>query len=894
MTCIITGTAGLPDGSLYRSATFKFFRSPQSVQVQEARVVSPVPVIVQSDASGAVSFALLTGEYTAVDMATKRTFVFTVPDVASIEWTACVNPVTPLPDTPTFAAGQLTGTLQSPQVPAFIGEVTSVGGSLALTIAVDAVTNAKLANVATATIKGRASAGTGDIEDLTPAQVRAVAQRQDFATRAELVTWDATATKTVGMVMRANGLPYRYTGSGTAISDLAGWVPDGEAVDDHFNGNLSALRTYLDGLSNTEHGVVRGTLTHSTPILSDADRSASLSGTTRMSNLIEPGAITEYTGIGISKTITAASNASPAVFTAAAHGLTNGTRVHARAAMGGTWAAAINGGPWLIAGATTNTFSLTTDTGTALDGTTLGAFTSAIIRSEDAISGWTLLGSFMQDYSGLVMRATQPVESIVWIGAEDYITTSGTEADFSGSLTRFSGVQFAPKTNDVTVSSVMVQNHKFTGFDYCWFIRGATGSPGLKLGVSRDQSPRTLVNGAAVHTSIKNSFIFANVVMENVELLSIENTQFDSTSFPVGLFYSGDGIASEVSIHTCSFINDGGATGSGLAAINQPPTDMTSPTLDFTSGWFIGGDMFRDWPISIKLEGGWVNITHNNFRGRNAGDIGVVIGTDVVAENIDHTNNFLQMLVNSNQGLRDDRYLTVTIIGATQANPVVITCGAGHHFKNGDRVRITSAVGMTQINSKEFIVQGKTSTTFQLYSVTDNGATSLPIDGTAFGAYTSGGLIVRPYHWHRMTVGSYTYSVGHGAFVFDLALDQLATLATGSNIILEMLNVPITGGFYEVSYGSTIDMIAVTGAVKFSVSIGSFGSSPELFSAFEHTGAANTEVCHSFSRTIYIPGQTNNNGATLRLLIDSPGVIRARGKASGTLGQTFMQIRKVS
>lgn len=57
---------------------------------------------------------------------------------------------------------------------AFTGDVTKTAGGTALTIANDAVTNAKMANMATATIKGRTTAGTGDPEDLTPAQARSV------------------------------------------------------------------------------------------------------------------------------------------------------------------------------------------------------------------------------------------------------------------------------------------------------------------------------------------------------------------------------------------------------------------------------------------------------------------------------------------------------------------------------------------------------------------------------------------------------------------------------------------------------------------------------------------------------------------------------------------------
>jgi hypothetical protein len=57
---------------------------------------------------------------------------------------------------------------------ALTGDVTASAGSNSTTIANDAVTNAKLANMATETIKGRTTAGTGDPEDLTPAQARTV------------------------------------------------------------------------------------------------------------------------------------------------------------------------------------------------------------------------------------------------------------------------------------------------------------------------------------------------------------------------------------------------------------------------------------------------------------------------------------------------------------------------------------------------------------------------------------------------------------------------------------------------------------------------------------------------------------------------------------------------
>lgn len=60
------------------------------------------------------------------------------------------------------------------------GDVTSVGDG-ATTIANDAVTNAKLANMAANTIKGRITASTGDPEDLTATQVRTIINVADGA-----------------------------------------------------------------------------------------------------------------------------------------------------------------------------------------------------------------------------------------------------------------------------------------------------------------------------------------------------------------------------------------------------------------------------------------------------------------------------------------------------------------------------------------------------------------------------------------------------------------------------------------------------------------------------------------------------------------------------------------
>jgi len=137
------------------------------------------------------------------------------------------------------------------------GEVTSSGNTT--TITNNAVTNAKLGTVETATIKGRVTTGTGNVEDLTTAQVRTLLNVEEGANNYTHPTGDgnlhvpATGTTNSGKVLTA----------GSTAGSLSWETPttggSSLAIGDSYGGGIIF---WLD--ASGQHGLIAATEDQST------------------------------------------------------------------------------------------------------------------------------------------------------------------------------------------------------------------------------------------------------------------------------------------------------------------------------------------------------------------------------------------------------------------------------------------------------------------------------------------------------------------------------------------------------------------------------------------------------------------------------------------------------
>lgn len=138
------------------------------------------------------------------------------------------------------------------------------------------------------------------------------------------------------------------------------------------------------------------------------------------------------------------------------------------------------------------------------------------------------------------------------------------------------------------------------------------------------------------------------------------------------------------------------------------------------------------------------------------------------------------------------------ITAVTQANPGVITTANLHGLSVGNTVYINGIVGMTELNGKFYSVNTVPSTSSLTLKTIDGG---VPVDTTAFTAYTSGGYV---------QFATNTADVENFYVITSVAsngIDESVASSAGSAIN----NLYVTGAYNTISWG------AVAGAARYRV-----------------------------------------------------------------------------
>ena len=185
------------------------------------------------------------------------------------------------------------------------------------------------------------------------------------------------------------------------------------------------------------------------------------------------------------------------------------------------------------------------------------------------------------------------------------------------------------------------------------------------------------------------------ITVVDADTFTLDST--DSTAFTA---YTSDGTATLGGAH-------GFADGDMMAFKDVLPTDWAK-----TLGSHGTASMYnRTWYVDV--------VDANTFK---------------VCTNPDLTNYYDSSAINGWSTV------TETITDATRSNPVILTM-TGHGYSNGQEVKNISGVGgMTELNNNTYYANNVTANSVELFS--DAGLTT-SLDGTGFGAYTSGGTADR-------------------------------------------------------------------------------------------------------------------------------------------------------
>jgi len=250
-----------------------------------------------------------------------------------------------------------------------------------------------------------------------------------------------------------------------------------------------------------------------------------------------------------------------------------------------------------------------------------------------------------------------------------------------------------------------------------------------------------------------------------------------------------------------------------------------SPTTNFLSSITVTDTTFKHYLFDIEM------FTHINVKGKMSG---ALTTGDTLTGGTSGATGVIESVSTEGSG---------TITGATVADPVVITMSGGHNFTEGQNVVIASSAGMTEINGNH-TVKNVTATTVELFvEPTATNSTPQALDGTSFGAWTSGGTLK-----HTTIVLNNIQG--------EFAVGETITAPTNSRTGVIQFNTFGCNGFEQKEFGQTKG-VSMAGSPTFTANT----SLDSTFGAVKTLSGTISTVSATESQGSVLMDGTDANGA---------------------------------
>ena len=230
-----------------------------------------------------------------------------------------------------------------------------------------------------------------------------------------------------------------------------------------------------------------------------------------------------------------------------------------------------------------------------------------------------------------------------------------------------------------------------------------------------------------------------------------------------------------------------------LASTGNLPTNVTywflisSPAYEIPSP-YLEADLFG---IHHVQSSDVLTLVHPNYAPRELRRLGATQWTLVKIPFVPSVTTPSGVAVTASRGE------AFNINAITLANPGSITLSSAHQFVVGDSVYISGVGGMTQLADSFYVVNTSATPVLSVKNYT----TGVPVNTTAFTAYTSGGTIE------------------YGSKIFDIVNSYVVT-AIGANGVDESLastSASVTNNLYVNGAFNTITWSSVSGALRYNI-----------------------------------------------------------------------------